>query len=148
MVPGLVGKKLSRIQGKPRTFTGIEGFFVALAGQLFEGGVRRQNLGSLFSNLHDLAIARSPLANQTLSLQQQVVTRPESVLSAIYDWAELPSYLFLGDGIAVQLNLGSIKSGWFEPRTGILLHQDYHPKVTICANMSDLVALFKANKRG
>jgi hypothetical protein len=143
LLPGMRGRRQDDQAGRPRSYTALEGYFIALAALLLEGGVRRQTIVVVMERLVNLAWPLPGCSGQP-STYQKVVGQPATAAEALYRWAVEPTRLWIGDGINLRLQLGPIDSGWFEPRQGIPLRADYQPQVLIQVDLKGLQEKFRS----
>ncbi len=142
VLPGLRGKLQKHLRGRPRDFLESEGFVIACAGLLLEGGVRRKTVADLLSRLTDIPWSACASGAKQLTPRQQVISRPKTALEALYSGTHGPTELQIGDGVNLCLRSGDEVTGWFEPRTLAPLNDAYRPRVTIRLDLRQLREAF------
>jgi hypothetical protein len=131
ILPGARGKLQTHLAGRPRSFTAFEGYAIALAAAMLEGGIRRQTVAEVLDRLVDLTWPIPGTADRILSPKERAVPRPKTAMEAIYWGDALPAELLIGDGVNLRLHLGQTQSNWIEPRTRALLAEHYEPRLLI-----------------
>jgi hypothetical protein len=112
-------------------YSPIESYFIAIAAVLYDAGIKRQAIQGLLQCLGDATCPAASFFQEEPSASQRDKGEPDSILRAIFHWADKPSYLTIGDGHAVRIKLGSLVSEWFDPRTSIPLVSDFQPRVLV-----------------
>jgi DNA-binding transcriptional MerR regulator len=143
LLPRFRGRKLRDLPGQPRAYSPIESYFIAVATILYDAGIKRQTIQELLQCLDDAMCPVTSFFQEKPSARQHDKGEPDSILWAIFHWADKPSYLTIGDGHAVQISLGKLISKWFDPRTCIPLGSDFQPRVHIRVQLDDLAERFR-----
>ena len=145
LLPRVRGRKLRGLAGQPRAYNASESYFIATAAVLYDAGIKGQTIQGLFECLHDTTCPVTSFFRAEPSARQQKEGEPDSILQALFRWADKPSYLTIGDGHAVQIQLGKLISEWFDPRTCIPLVSDFHPRVRVQVRLNDLAGRFQGD---
>ena len=147
LLPGLRGKLQLDRRGCPRSYTDLEGYYIALAALLIDGGVSRRVVISVISRLADIAWPPTTLEGKPSS-GQRGSAKPRTAVEALASCESEPTVLLIGDGTNLRLRIGSVDTNWIEPRTGARLQESYQPWVTIDFNVRRLWRSFNPNKPG
>jgi len=145
LLPRFRGRKLRDLPGQPRAYSPIESYFIAIAAVLYDAGIKRQTIQGLLQCLGDATCPAASFFQGKPSASQHDKGEPDSILWAIFHWADKPSYLTIGDGHAVQIELGRLISEWFDPRTCIPLVSDFQPRVRVRVQLDDLAEQFRCD---
>jgi hypothetical protein len=142
VLPGLRGRLQKHLAGRPRSFTDMEGYFVACAALLLEGGAQRKTVTEVLARLADMPWPLPGTAAPPQTLKQRVVARPPTALEAMYRAPGEPAEVLVGDGVNLRLRLRGADTGWVEPRSLARLDVAYRPSVTIRLDLAPLRAAF------
>src|SRR5262245_13118637 len=82
LLPGMRVRRDAQAQGQPRYFTDFEGFGVALAAQLLEGGLRREAVVTALDWLFDLTW---PVNGRPTNVMLDVFSRQKPATAALAD---------------------------------------------------------------
>jgi hypothetical protein len=145
LLPRFRGRKLRELPGQPRAYSPLESYFIAVAAILYEAGIKRQTIQGMLQCLDDATCPAASFFQDNPSASQHDKGEPDSILWAIFHWADEPSHLTIGDGHAVQINLGRLISAWFDPRTCIPLVNDFRPRVVVRVQLDDLAKRFQCD---
>ena len=145
LLPRIRGRKLRDLAGQPRAYSATESYIIAVAALLYDAGIKRQTIQGLFGCLHDATCPVTSFFQAKPSARQKKEGVPGSILQALFHWAEKPSCLTIGDGHAVQVQLGKLISDWFDPRTCIPLVSDFRPRVLVQVRLDDLAQRFQGD---
>jgi hypothetical protein len=138
VLPGLRGRVQKHLAGRPRVFTAMEGYCIACAALLLEGGVRRKTVVEVMGRLANMPWPVGPAKAERLTSGQRAAARPRTAIEALYYWAGEPAAVSIGDGVNLRLQLGAVDTGWIEPRTLAPLSEDYQPRVLVRLNLGRL----------
>jgi hypothetical protein len=148
VMPGMRGRVQEHLAGKPRSFTQMEAFFLALAAVLLDGGIQRKTVAGVLGRLADMPW---PLPGVTARPRTaaQSVPRFRSTIAAIYYFATgHPAEVSIGDGVNLCLRLGGVDTGWLEPQRFARLNESYRPSVIIRIDLVPLRTAFVAARTG
>jgi hypothetical protein len=143
LLPGTRGRSQKHLPGQPRSYTKMEGYFIACAATLLAGGVQRTTISTIFSSLADIPWPFPGLELPRPTLKQRVVPQPRTALEALYLLAGERAAIKVGDGINLCLRLRGADTGWFEPRSLALLDKAYRPAVVIVFDLHPLLSAFE-----
>lgn len=131
LLPGVRVKTDDERHGHPRSFTDLEGFGIAAAATLLEGGLRRDVVTSFLESLC-LYVWERPV-------KKSRVNRPSrTFLEAAFDpTRDKASSASLGDGLNVRFRIGNRDTNWLQPKTFAKL-KDFQPAVTVCLDLRTL----------
>jgi hypothetical protein len=146
LLPGMRGRVQMNLAGRPRSFTELEGYFIACAALLFEGGARRNTIMAAFARLADMPWPLSTADVSPSTLLQRVLTQPRTALEALYYAPGEGAQVLIGDGVNLRLKLRGADSGWIEPRSLARLDDSYHPSVVVQLDLQLLQAAFVAKR--
>ena len=130
VMPGLQARSGA---GRPRTLTALEGFWVAAAGLLLEGGAQRRLVADLLVWLRDTPW---PLAGGGPPRRG----RPASVIDALYPGPGGPAAVEVADGETLRVVTGGPADPWIAPGLGAPLGPGYAPRVTVRLDLAALRA--------
>jgi hypothetical protein len=142
VLPGMRGRPQTHLAGQPRSFTDREGFYIACAAVLLEGGVQRRTVVEVLARLPDLPWPLPGSGDAPQTLRQRAVGRPRSAVEALYLGGGGPALVLIGDAVNLRLQVGGVDTGWLEPRSLARLDEGYRPRVTIQLNLEPLQDAF------
>jgi len=142
LLPGMRGRVQAHLAGQPRSFTDMEGYFLACAAVLLQGGVQRKTVIQIMARVVDMPWPLPGTKPAALKPRQRAVARPQTVAEAMYRAPGEPALLQVGDGGNLRLQLRGVDTGWVEPRTLGRLDPAYRPSVVIQLDLRPLQAAF------
>src|SRR4051794_17403559 len=99
ILPGLRGRLQTHRAGRPRFFTEREGYLIALAALLLEGGVQRRTVTQVLARLADLPWPLPETRPPPPRLKERVLPQPRTLLEAMYLAPLEPAEFLVGDGV-------------------------------------------------
>lgn len=142
LLPGMRGKQQPHLAGRPRSFTKLEGYYIACAGILIQGGVRRQIVVEVIDHLVTLPWSSGSPRRPGSSAPTRAA-RPLKVYEALSQGVATPLHVSIGDGVHLRIQIGKEDTGWLEPRTGARLAENYRPRVAITLDLEELRQAFR-----
>ncbi len=148
LLRGLRGRLQTHLAGRPRAFSGLEGFRIACVALFLEGGVRRQTVTEVMERLTTAPWPIVPTKDGRPRATQRTAACPQCTIEALYTQPHDPVAIQIGDGVNLRLRLGRIDTGWLEPRTLAPLSATYRPRVVIELDLAQLGTAFRAVDKG
>lgn len=133
LLPGLRVRLQRHLVGQPRSFTALEGFGIACAAVMLQGGIRRQIVIDVFDFLADMTWTFS---------KHPPRARPRKAVEALFNEIRSPLQVIIADGVHIRLLVGKIDTGWLEPKTQAQLAPQYQPRITITLDLKRLQDAF------
>jgi hypothetical protein len=128
VLSGLRGKPQLHLAGRPRTFTPLEGFLIATAALLLEGGLRRRTVSAVMDRLAHMPWP-PPLAEprrRTSRAEGEAGTAVKALFLS-----QTRARLFIGDGANLRVQVDGPLSGWLEPHQFLPLSERYRPRLVV-----------------
>jgi hypothetical protein len=142
LLPGLRARLQTALPGQPRSYTDMEGFFIACAAVLLDGGVQRRTISEIMARLADMPWPLPGTPDASPTSKHRIVGRPQTVLTMMYRASKAASEVLIGDGMHLRLRLHGTDTGWLESRTLVRLEKDYRPTVVIQLDLGVLRTAF------
>lgn len=131
LLPGMRVKTDEARHGHPRSFSDLEGFGIACAATLLEGGVKREAVVSFVDSLCNFVWTDIPGRSHK---KWHMLPFLELVFDAT---TNVPASALLGDGLNVRFRLGNRDTNWLQPQTFAEL-KNFRPRVTVSLDLGDL----------
>jgi hypothetical protein len=125
LLPGTRVQLAVNAAGQPRQFTEFEGFAIAAAAALLDGGLKRDSVIRFFSALADFSwdVFRG---------------KPQNALLNVFSSADVPALCQFADDTNIRVVLAQRDSGWVQPHTNAKLDANYRPRVTVELDLARL----------
>jgi hypothetical protein len=142
ILPGVRARQETHQAGQPRFYTKMEGFFIAFAALMLEGGVQRKTIIEALARLVDMPWPFLGEEAGPLTPLQKALSTSRTALEALYNIPGGQAEILIGDGVNLRFKVPKADTGWFEPRSLARLAGDYRPLVVIQLDLGSLKSRF------